>query len=48
VTQIHDLDPADITPYWGDVAAAAAQEAAGGIQQVVSNAVLKKGQKPTS
>ncbi|MDR3505935.1 MAG: hypothetical protein P4L52_06795 [Acidocella sp.] len=48
VTQIHDLNPADITPYWGDVAAAAAQEAAGGIQQVVSNAVLKKGQKPTS
>ncbi len=48
VTQLHDLDPGDITPYWGDVAAAAAQEAAGGIQQVVSNAVLKKGQKPTS
>jgi hypothetical protein len=48
VTQLHDLDPSDITPYWGDVAAAAAQEAAGGIQQVVSNAVLKKGQKPAS
>lgn len=48
VTQLHDLNPGDITPYWGDVAAAAAQEAAGGIQQVVSNAVLKKGQKPTS
>jgi hypothetical protein len=42
VTQIHDLDPADIEPYWGDVAAAAATEAAGGIQNVVQNAVLKK------
>lgn len=48
VTQLHDLNPGDITPYWGDVAAAAAQEAAGGIQQVVSNAVLKKAPKPTS
>jgi hypothetical protein len=43
VTQIHDLAAGDITPYWGDVAAAAAAEAAGGIQQVVANAVLKKG-----
>ncbi len=48
VTQIHDLNPGDITPYWGDVAAAAAREAAGGIQQVVSNAVLKKAAKPAS
>jgi hypothetical protein len=42
VTQLHQLDPADITPYWGDVAAAAAQEAAGGIHDVISNAVLHK------
>lgn len=42
VTQLHDLSPHDIAPYWGDVAAAAAQEAASGIQQVVQNAVLKK------
>jgi hypothetical protein len=42
VTQLHPLDPGDITPYWGDVAAAAAQEAATGVQQVVLNAVLKK------
>ena len=48
VTQIHDLNPADITPYWGDVAAAAASEAASGIQQVVSNAVLKKAAKPAT
>ena len=34
--------PRDISPYWGDVAAAAAAEAAGGIQQVVVNARLKK------
>jgi hypothetical protein len=43
VTQLHDLSPGDITPYWGDVAAAAATEAATGVQQVVVNAVLKKG-----
>jgi hypothetical protein len=42
VTQLHDLSPADITPYWGDVAAAAATEAASGVQQVVENATLKK------
>ena len=43
VTQLHPLAPSDIEPYWGDVAAAAATEAATGIQQVVANAVLKKG-----
>jgi hypothetical protein len=42
VTQLHSLAVKDITPYWGDVAAAAAAEAAGGIQQVVLNAKLKK------
>lgn len=46
VTQLHDLNLADITPYWGDVAAAAAQEAASGVQDVVSNAVLKKAKIP--
>jgi hypothetical protein len=48
VTQIHALDPADIAPYWGDVAAAAASEAAQGITTVVQNEVLKKTQKPQS
>jgi hypothetical protein len=43
VTQLHELSPEDVTPYWGDVAAAAATEAATGIQQVVVNATLKKG-----
>jgi hypothetical protein len=42
VTQLHDLNLADITPYWGDVAAAAAQEGATGIQQVIQNDRLKK------
>ncbi len=42
VTQLHDLNPADITPYWGDVAAAAATEAATGVNEVISNAVLHK------
>jgi hypothetical protein len=42
VTQLHALAAADISPYWGDIAAAAATEAASGIQQVVINAKLKK------
>jgi hypothetical protein len=42
VTQLHDLDPADITPYWGDIAAAAAAEGASGIHTVIVNDTLKK------
>jgi len=42
VTQIHDLNPSDISPYWGDVAAAAGAEAAQGITTVVQNEILKK------
>ena len=42
VTQLHDLSPSDITPHWGDVAAAAASEAASGIQEAVTNATLHK------
>ena len=40
VTQLHDLSPSDITPYWGDVAAAAAAEAASGVHEVVEKAML--------
>jgi hypothetical protein len=42
VTQLHDLNPSDITPYWGDIAAAAATEAAGGIHTVINNATLHR------
>ncbi len=42
VTQLHDLNPTDIIPYWGDVAAAAATEAATGVNEVIRNAVLHK------
>jgi hypothetical protein len=45
VTQIHALNPSDIDPYWGDVAAAAASEAAQGITTVVQNELLKKAPK---
>jgi hypothetical protein len=45
VTQLHVLDPSDITPNWGDVAAAAASEAATGVQNVIANDTLHK---PTS
>jgi len=46
VTQLHALNQSDISPHWGDVAAAAAKEAAGGIQNVVQNEILKKAGKP--
>ena len=42
VTQLHDVMPGDIVPYWGDVAAAAGQEAAGGVQKVIQNATLHR------
>ena len=42
VSQLHNLRPADMTPYWGDVAVAAAREASGGIRQVIANAIPKK------
>jgi len=42
VTQLHDLKPGDIEPYWGDVAAAAAAEAATGVNEVITNATLRK------
>ena len=48
VTQIHALKPSDMAPYWGDVAAAATKEAAGGIQNVVQNEILKKATKPSA
>ncbi len=41
VTQLHLLRPTDIDAYWGDVAAAAAKQAAFGVRQVVENATLK-------
>lgn len=48
VSQLHELKPADMTPYWGDVAVAAAQQASAGIKQVIANATPKKisGQAP--
>ncbi|MBB2202714.1 hypothetical protein [Gluconacetobacter tumulisoli] len=35
-TQLHDIDAHALDGHWGDVAVAAAQEAAGGVRQVVS------------
>lgn len=42
VTQLHDLTLTDITPYWGDIAAAAATQGATGIAEAVHNATLHK------
>lgn len=36
-TQLHDVQAHSLDGFWGDVAAAAAQEAAGGIHEVISN-----------
>ena len=36
-TQLHDVPAHSLDGYWGDVAAAAADEAAGGIHEVISN-----------
>ena len=41
VSQLHLLKPADMSPYWGDIADAAAGQAALGVQQVILNAKLK-------
>lgn len=46
VTQLHPLAVTDMVPYWGDVAAAATQEAASGIQDVVNKDVLHKANAP--
>ncbi len=48
VTQLHDVMPGDIIPYWGDVAAAAGQEAAGGVQKVIQNETLHRSAQPLS
>lgn len=41
VSQLHNLSPAQMVPYWGDVAVAAAQQASLGIKQVIVNAIPK-------
>lgn len=47
VSQLHELKKADMVPYWGDVARAAAQQAALGIKQVIVNATPKPPSKPS-
>lgn len=42
VSQLHDLKPSQMAPYWGDVAMAAAQQAALGLKQVIVNAIPKR------
>jgi hypothetical protein len=46
VSQLHDLTRAEMVPYWGDIAVAAAGQAAAGIKQVMANATLKKPAAP--
>ncbi|AQS88097.1 hypothetical protein AA101099_1297 [Neoasaia chiangmaiensis NBRC 101099] len=36
-TQLHEIDAHSLDGAWGDVAAAAAEEAAGGVRQIISN-----------
>jgi hypothetical protein len=42
VSQLHDLEPSQMSPYWGDVAVAAAEQASLGIKQVIVNAIPKR------
>lgn len=46
VTQLHELTPSDMSPYWGDVAQAATQQAAAGISNVIQNDIVKKPSGP--
>lgn len=46
VSQIHELAPDQMAPYWGDVAVAAAHQAALGINQVMVNAIPKRATGP--
>ncbi len=48
VSQLHDLEPSQMTPYWGDVAVAAAQQASLGIKQVIANAIPKRALQPAT
>lgn len=50
VSQLHDLRPSQMSPYWGDVAAAAAAQASLGLKQVIANAIPKqtKAQSPSA
>ncbi len=47
-TQLHDVPAHSLDGFWGDVAVAAAQEAAGGIHEVISNNEGKPRQPPAS
>lgn len=42
VSQLHELQAVQMAPYWGDVAAAAAEQAALGLKQVILNATPKR------
>lgn len=42
VTQLHELKPSDMAPYWGDVAQVATQQAAAGILNVIQNDMVKR------
>lgn len=48
VSQLHDLKPGAMAPYWGDVAAAAARQAALGLKQVITNGTPKPPPVPAS
>ena len=37
IVQINEVSPKVITPYWGDVAVVVAEQAAGGVRQVILN-----------
>ena len=47
IVQINEVPPLAVRSYWGDIAVAAATEAAGGVRDVINNAVPNR-KKPTA
>jgi hypothetical protein len=48
VSQVHDIPTGSLDSFWGDVAVAAASQAALGIKEVIDNAIGKKKPQPVA
>jgi hypothetical protein len=42
VAQLHDIPKGSLDAFWGDVAVVAAQQAAGGVKEVLDNNIGKR------
>jgi hypothetical protein len=48
VVQLHDIEPGSLNGAWGDVALVVAQEAAGGVRDVILNNTGKRATAPAA